>query len=250
MRYGFLLALALTAEAQTQIDLRTQARSVDFSAAAWTKPLKTGTALPATCATGEVFFQTTAPAGMNFFACTAPNTWIAQGGPSFCPDAGAGNAYACNVTPAIAAYTTGCTYWFRANSANSGPATIDFNGLGAKAIKKQASSDLAAGDIRAGQWVLLTYDGANMQMQSPSASAMQSNQSNTVTAGTQDFSGAAHTLPMKSGTLAGRPGSCSIGETYFATDAAAGANLYGCTSANTWSAQAGGGGGAGSLTVQ
>lgn len=250
MRYGFLLALALAAEAQTQIDLRTQAKSVDFSAATWTKPLKTGTALPATCGIGEVFFQTTAPAGMNFFACTAPNTWIAQGGPSFCQDAGGGSAYACNLTPAIAAYTTGCAYWFRANTANSGPATISFNGLGAKAIRKQASIDLAAGDIQAGQWVQLTYDGAYMQMQSPPASAMHSNQSNTVTAGTQDFSGAAHTLPMKSGTVAGRPASCSVGETYFATDAPAGANLYGCTAANTWSAQAGSGGGGGSVTVQ
>ena len=31
---------------QTQVDLRTQTKSVDFSAATSTRPLKTGTALP------------------------------------------------------------------------------------------------------------------------------------------------------------------------------------------------------------
>lgn len=81
MRYGILLALTtLTAQAQTQIDLRTQAKSVDFSGASSTKPLKTGTALPSSCGTGEVFFNTLAPTGANIFACIAPNTWTAEGG--------------------------------------------------------------------------------------------------------------------------------------------------------------------------
>ena len=80
MRYGFLLALAtLTAQAQTQIDLRTQAKSVDFSGALSTKPLKTGTALPTSCGTGEVFFNILAPTGANIFACTAPDTWTVEG---------------------------------------------------------------------------------------------------------------------------------------------------------------------------
>jgi hypothetical protein len=73
--------------------------------------------------------------------------------------------------------------------------------------------------------------------------AMRTDQNNAVATGTtQDFSKAAHTLPMKSGVLANLPGLCSIGETYFATDAPASANVYGCTAANTWTAQ-------GTLTV-
>ena len=52
---------------------------------------------------------------------------------------------------------------------NSGPATINFNSLGAKTIKKLANQDLAAADIKAGQWVMLTYDGTYMQMQSQTA---------------------------------------------------------------------------------
>lgn len=65
--------------AQTQIDLRTQAKSVDFSGASSTRTWKTGTALPSTCALGEVFFLTSAPAGANLYACTAANTWSVQG---------------------------------------------------------------------------------------------------------------------------------------------------------------------------
>ena len=67
--------------------------------------------------------------------------------------------------------------------------------------------------------------------------AMRTDQSNTVSAGTQDFHSAAHTLPMKSGPISNMPGTCSVGEAYFATDAAAGSNLYGCTATNTWRAQ-------------
>lgn len=68
-----------SAAAQTQIDLRTQAKSVDFSGANSTKTLKMGAALPSTCAVGEVFFNTAAPSGANIYACTAANTWSVQG---------------------------------------------------------------------------------------------------------------------------------------------------------------------------
>jgi hypothetical protein len=47
-----------------------------------------------------------------------------------------------------------------------------------------------------------------------------------------DFSGASSTKPSKSGTVL--PGQCSVGETFFKTDAAAGKNLYGCTGPNSW----------------
>ena len=67
--------------AQTALDLRTQTRNVDFSAAASTRPAKTGTVLPATCSTGDFFFKTDAPAGINLYLCTSANTWtVVQGG--------------------------------------------------------------------------------------------------------------------------------------------------------------------------
>lgn len=61
--------------------------------------------------------------------------------------------------------------------------------------------------------------------------------------GTQNSSGAAHTMPAKSGVAASKPATCTIGEMYFATDATAGQNWYYCTATNTWTAQSGGGGG-------
>ena len=66
------------AAAQTRIDLRTQGKSVDFSAATSTKPSKTGTAIPAACSIGETFFKTDAAAGANLYGCTATNIWTVQ----------------------------------------------------------------------------------------------------------------------------------------------------------------------------
>jgi hypothetical protein len=60
---------------QTQIDLRTQTKSADFSGATFTKPFRTGSTLPSTCSTGEAFFKLNATAGQNLYGCTATNTW-------------------------------------------------------------------------------------------------------------------------------------------------------------------------------
>lgn len=67
-----------------------------------------------------------------------------------------------------------------------------------------------------------------------------------VVVGVWDASGASASKPAKSG--AGLPGTCSIGEQYFRTDAVAGQNLYLCAAANTWSQIAGGGSGAASAS--
>lgn len=72
--------------AQTQIDLRTQSRNVDFSGAASTKPAQTGATLPATCAVGQMFFKTGAAAGSNVYGCTAANTWTVEGGATATPN--------------------------------------------------------------------------------------------------------------------------------------------------------------------
>jgi hypothetical protein len=249
-----MIFLSLPAAAQTQIDLRTQTKSVDFTAAVSTKPLKTGSVLPATCQVGDMFFNTDATAGANLYGCTAAGTWSVQGGssascgydtvdgtlkcrdaqgvvyatvrtansgtanqwvdyiaptgvphtsqptsaavgavadpgsngvpyrsglgvatpatadrlsgPFSCQDTGSSGAYACDLAPPITAYNTGTTYWFKANSANTGAVTINFNSLGPKRIVRSSGQDLAAGDITGGQWVMLTYNGAAMQMQS------------------------------------------------------------------------------------
>ena len=98
-----------------------------------------------------------------------------RGTPKYCADAGANDTYTCTLSPAITAYVTGVHYAFKANTANTGAATINFNALGAKTIKKAVggvTTDLSDNDIRAGQIVLGVYDGTNMQMQSTSGGSL------------------------------------------------------------------------------
>jgi hypothetical protein len=68
-----------TGAGQTTVDLRTQSKNVDFSAAGSTKPMQTGSSLPSTCAVGQFYFLTTAPAGTNVYACNPVNTWTVEG---------------------------------------------------------------------------------------------------------------------------------------------------------------------------
>ena len=86
---------------------------------------------------------------------------------NYCADQGGSDAYACNLLPTITSYVTGRHYFFKANTANTGPATIAFNGQAALPIKKAVggvTTDLATNDIRVGQVVEVVYDGTNMQM--------------------------------------------------------------------------------------
>lgn len=90
----------------------------------------------------------------------------------YAADAGASDAYAITITPAITAYATGQVFAFKANTANTGAATLAVSGLAAKTIKKNATEDLATGDIAAGQIVIVIYDGTNFQLQfEPNAGA-------------------------------------------------------------------------------
>jgi hypothetical protein len=73
--------LVIPCYSQTQVDLRSQGRNVDFSGASRTKPSKAGATLPATCGVGELFFLTTAPAGQNLYSCGSTNSWSAVSAP-------------------------------------------------------------------------------------------------------------------------------------------------------------------------
>ena len=68
------LLCRVTVMAQTKVNLREQAREVDFSGAVFTRPLKSGTVMPATCSVGDMYFKTNAAAGSNINVCVATNT--------------------------------------------------------------------------------------------------------------------------------------------------------------------------------
>lgn len=74
------------------------------------------------------------------------------------------DTYTATVTPAFSAYASGQKFNIKFTNANTGAATINLNGLGAKTIVKNGSAALSAGDISAGQILFLQYDGTNMQV--------------------------------------------------------------------------------------
>lgn len=74
--FSILISCAwVRVDAQSLIDLRTQAKNVDFSAAPFTRPVKVGSGLPQTCGSGDLLFRIDAAPGENLYGCTAPNTW-------------------------------------------------------------------------------------------------------------------------------------------------------------------------------
>lgn len=79
-------------------------------------------------------------------------------------DAGSTDTYVVNLITAPAAYVTGQVYGFKANTVNTGAATLNINGLGAKTIVKNINSTLADGDIAAGQICFVVYDGTNFRL--------------------------------------------------------------------------------------
>lgn len=92
---------------------------------------------------------------------------IAIDGPeNYAADAGSNDTYAITVE-GITAYATGQTFKFKANTANTGAATLNVNSLGAKTIVKNYNATLANNDILANQLVEVIYDGTNFQMISP-----------------------------------------------------------------------------------
>ena len=87
----------------------------------------------------------------------------------YAADGGATDSYVISMSPTVLALATGELILFKANTLNTGPATLNVDGLGAIPIVKQFNMPLITGDILAGQIVSVVYDGTNFQMQSQSS---------------------------------------------------------------------------------
>ena len=64
----------------------------------------------------------------------------------------------------LAAYAAGQAFRFVAAGANTGAVTLNVDGLGAKAVTKNGTTALAAGDIPSGAAVEVIYDGTRFQL--------------------------------------------------------------------------------------
>jgi hypothetical protein len=84
----------------------------------------------------------------------------------------------------MTALAAGQVFRFVASGANTGATTLNINSIGAKAITKNGTTALAAGDITSGFVVVVTYDGTQFQI-SNVASVVTSVSS--FTAGTTGF---------------------------------------------------------------
>jgi len=126
-------------------------------------------------------------------------------------NSGSPSAYACSMPAIPPVYAPGTQYAFQADVANTGVATINFNSLGARTIKKvqgAVTADLAANDIRGGQWVVMMYDGNNMQMLSQLGNTAGGGSAQAVTVST---SGGLYSAAYSSGGTISGTGTCSLG---------------------------------------
>ena len=85
-------------------------------------------------------------------------TRLERGTTNYVASAGAGNAYTVSMPTALAAYVDGYEVVMKANHTNTGAATIDIDGLGAKSLRRQYGEALAAGDIQSGKIVPFRYN--------------------------------------------------------------------------------------------
>ena len=82
---------------------------------------------------------------------------------------GTATAYLLDFTPNMPGYVTGQCFLWNPHVANTGAATLNVDGLGAKPFKKWSGTalvDLVANDFAVGRLVLGCYDGTNIQVMS------------------------------------------------------------------------------------
>ena len=80
--------------------------------------------------------------------------------------------------------TAGRPVYFKSSATNTGSVVININGSGNKSIKKQATSELSAGDIVSNAIYVISYDGTSYQLLNPSIATNSSNAVNATSATT------------------------------------------------------------------
>lgn len=79
-------------------------------------------------------------------------------------DGGAVNAYTLTTTPALIGYTARMIAVFSPTIANTGAATINISGLGAKPIVSVSNAALVSGDLAVGTIYVAAYDGTSFRL--------------------------------------------------------------------------------------
>ncbi len=111
-------------------------------------------------------------------------TGFQHGAELYAADAGTNDTYVITLSPVPTSYTAGMVVHFKANTINTGAATLNVNSLGAKTIKKGLSTTLADGDIAAGMFCTVIYDGTDFILQNPTNAPKSSNAKITISTST------------------------------------------------------------------
>jgi hypothetical protein len=74
------------------------------------------------------------------------------------------NTYAVNFAPALTALQVGQMFGILFVNGNTGPSTLNPNSLGAVPLVKGVSTALASGDVPAGSFLVVKYDGTSFQV--------------------------------------------------------------------------------------
>lgn len=77
------------------------------------------------------------------------------------------NTITANAPSTVLGYVRGQRFFFTPAATNTGAATLNIGGLGAKAINKQGNVPLVPGDLVATSTVIVYYDGAQFQLLNP-----------------------------------------------------------------------------------
>lgn len=84
----------------------------------------------------------------------------------------------------VTSYTRGLRFFFTPSGTNTGPVTLNVNGLGPKNVTRQGSVPLGAGEIVQSSTVVVFYDGAQFQLLAPYQGPLLGIDTYVTTAGT------------------------------------------------------------------
>ncbi len=110
--------------------------------------------------------------------------------PLLCPDStGSGTTQTCVTAPkfdtggATITPVAGDMILYKTTTANTGALTLDVNSVGAKAVQKGQGAALVSGDIKAGVYNPLTYDGTAWQLGNPATGLVLSGTTGSIGGG-------------------------------------------------------------------
>lgn len=135
------------------------------------------------------------------------------------------DTYTGSLLPALTAYTAGNTFTFVVPNTNTGAATLNIDALGAKAITRDGSTALVAGDLVANSEVIVIYDGTRFQLVNGNS------KTNFTISGSLTFSGSPAAINAASGLTVNNSGSTPV----FAVTFSATAMTLDCTKSNVFS---------------